>query len=121
MSRPPKQSGLGLDDPTRPVPTRPTLFCWAGGQADALRFDNLDELARKVIDLANGRGLRLALHAATTAYDGFELFPAWSLYALDDAGGEDWICHAAVQATPRERLEAAILRARPATDRSLAA
>lgn len=105
-----RQPGLGLDDPTRPVPTRPSLIHAVGGQAQLEPFDDLRALARRALQLAGpqARGLRLAAERATCAYPGLELFPAWSLYAIDAAGDEDWLASCAVQDTPRDVLEAAI-------------
>lgn len=114
MSRAPRQSGLELDDPSRPVPTRPSWFDTAAGQENRQSFADLDELARHIVRLAGDDGLRLAAEPATVAVVGLELFPAWSCYRLTPDGGEDWLGHAAIQATPRARLEAAIARAHAA-------
>lgn len=107
-----RQHALDLDDPRHPVPTRPTLIHATGGAAQLETFDELAQLADRALQLAgDAAGLRLAAAAWPCAYPGLELFPAWSLYALDAAGGEDWLASAAVQKTPRDVLEAAIAAA----------
>lgn len=109
MTPPARQAGLGLDDPRRNVPTRPTLFTWSHDQVEARRFDDLTALARAVHDLAGGRGLRLAGDAATMGHADFDSFRGWAIYALDDAG-ETWLCAVAMQDTPRDLLEARLRR-----------
>ena len=106
------QNALALDDPTRP--TQPTWFDTQAGQEDRLTFADLAELARHVVRLAAGRGLRISAAPLTTCAVGFSPFPAWSIYLLTDDGGEDWLGHAAVQDIGRDRLEAAITTARGA-------
>ncbi len=101
-----QQARLTLDDPTRPVPTRPTLFHVVGRETLAETFDSLDALAARVAHLFPGLSVAPAAAQAQVAYPGFELFPAWGLYA-----GADWIGHAAIQATPRAQLEAALAAA----------
>lgn len=106
------QARLTLDDPTRPVPTRPTLFHVVGRESLAEPFDSLDALAARVAHLFGAPAFAgpvtpsAAVHQA--AYPGFEMFPAWGLYAGPD---RQWVGHAAVQATPRAQLEAALAAA----------
>jgi hypothetical protein len=104
-----RQSTLELVRQT--VPAQPTWFDTVAGQENRLTFADLAELARHAVRLAGDRGLRIATSRAMTAACGFDLFPAWSLYALDPHGGEEWLGQAAIQQAPRERLEAAILAA----------
>lgn len=120
----PRQAGLRLDDPRRPTPTRPTLIHAAGGAAWADSFDTLAELCAAALQLAGeAAGLRLAAEPAICAYPGFELFLAWSIYALAP-DGDAWLASCAVQDTPRDVLEAAIAAAiarRPAAQPGRAA
>lgn len=94
------------------TPSRPTWFDTVGGQENRQTFDDLAELARHVVRISEGRGLRLSAQQVIACATGLEPFPAWSIYALGEDGAEDWLGHAAVQGAARERLEAAILAAR---------
>lgn len=115
-----RQSRLGLDDPSRPVPTRPSWFHADSGQEDRLSFETLAELARHIVRRSEGRGLRLSALPAITCVCGLDPFPAWSVYAQGEHGDEDWLGHAAIQEISRDRLEAAILAARGASQRAAA-
>lgn len=111
-----RQAGLGLDDPTRPVPTRPTLIHAIGGAAHVEVFDDLKALAARAVQLAGAAaGLRLAEQAWACAASGFgDTFPAWSIYVQAPDGSEDWLGSAAVQQISRDRLEAALADAHQA-------
>jgi len=98
----------------RPV-DRPSLFYCVGRGAIVDQFRDLAELARKLVTLAEAdgaKGLRVAAAPAPSACSDFAPFLAWSVYALEDGGGERWLGHAAIQDTPRERLVEAVRTAR---------
>ena len=110
-----RQTALDLDDPTRPVPTRPSLIHFEGGQAQIEAFDDLDALGRRIVQLAGDvAGLRHSERAWPCAFPGLEVFFAWSIYRQAADGAQTWLGSAAIQQQPPAALAEAIARARAA-------
>ena len=101
-------NGLEAADPQR-QPLTPTLIETAGLQA----FARLEDLAAALAQRLASR--RPILKRTVATYDGYDSFPAFSVYAQAEGATATaaalWIGCAAVQKTRAEDLEAAIAAA----------
>jgi hypothetical protein len=100
-----RQGRLTLDDPTRPVPTRPTLFHTVGRETLFEVHDTAAEAWARAVALAGPDAtLTLASQATAQAYPGFEIFHAVTLYRAEPGRGPEWF--AAIACVARDELVA---------------